>query len=118
VTEADPASVDVCYLTTTGRHSGRPHEIEIWFAISGGTVYLLSGDRDRADWVKNILVSSAVTLRIGDRKRLTKARVVKDPDEDALARRLVVEKYEARGEGDLSTWGRTSLVVAVDWRDG
>jgi deazaflavin-dependent oxidoreductase (nitroreductase family) len=118
VNEADPASFGVCYLTTTGRHTGRPHEIEIWFALSEGTVFLLSGDRDRSDWVRNILVSPAVTVRIGDRKRLTKARVVKDPDEDALARRLIVEKYEARGEGDLSTWGRTSLVVAADWPEG
>src|SRR5207244_2997995 len=102
VSDAEPASLDFCYLTTTGRHTGRPHEIEIWFALSEGSAYLLSGDRDRSDWVKNILVSSAVTLRIGDRKRLTKARVVTDGDEDALARRLVVAKYEGKGEGDLA----------------
>jgi len=27
-----------CYLTTTGRRGGRPHEIEIWFSINEGTV--------------------------------------------------------------------------------
>jgi hypothetical protein len=38
---ADPrdlADEEFCYLTTTGRVTGRPHEIEIWFALedSGG----------------------------------------------------------------------------------
>ena len=36
-------SEDFCYLTTTGRTSGKPHEIEIWFALRDGTLYLLSG---------------------------------------------------------------------------
>ena len=26
------AADDYCYLTTTGRRSGRPHRIEIWYA--------------------------------------------------------------------------------------
>lgn len=28
---AQLANEDFCYMTTTGRVSGRPHEIEIWF---------------------------------------------------------------------------------------
>ena len=43
-----------CYLTTTGRVSGLPREIEIWFGISGSTLYMLSGGREQSDWVKNI----------------------------------------------------------------
>lgn len=117
MSDAHPASLDFAYLTTTGRHSGRPHEIEIWFALSGGTAYLLSGDRDRSDWVRNILVSPTVTLRIGDRKRLTTARVVTDVEEDQLARQIVVAKYVAKGESDLQTWGRTSLPIAIEWPD-
>jgi hypothetical protein len=31
----DDASQAFCYLTTTGRVSGRPHTIEIWFARRG-----------------------------------------------------------------------------------
>ena len=27
------AEIECCYLTTTGRKSGRPHEIEIWFGV-------------------------------------------------------------------------------------
>ncbi len=32
-----------CYLTTTGRKTGRPHTIEIWFGFANDTFYLLSG---------------------------------------------------------------------------
>jgi hypothetical protein len=45
---------EYCYLTTTGRISGRPHEIEIWFGINENSLYLLSGGGERSDWVKNI----------------------------------------------------------------
>ena len=37
-----------------------------------------------------------------------------DEAEDALARRLLVEKYAPGYERDLTEWGRTSLPVAVD----
>jgi deazaflavin-dependent oxidoreductase (nitroreductase family) len=108
-------SDEFCYLTTSGRHTGRPHRIEIWFALHEGVVHLLSGGGDRSDWVRNLLISPVVTLEIGDRKRTTKACVVTDPEEDALARRSLVDKYEGRGEGDLSDWGRTALPIAIAW---
>ena len=79
-----------CYLTTTGRVTGRSHRIEIWFALHDEVVYVLSGGREHADWVRNILVSPQVVLEIGDVKRLTQARVVQaGTDEDGLARRLL-----------------------------
>ncbi|MEO3777495.1 hypothetical protein ABGB16_11740 [Micromonospora sp. B11E3] len=31
---------DFAYLTTTGRRSGRPHTIEIWYAEHQGVRYL------------------------------------------------------------------------------
>ncbi len=108
------ADLDYCYLTTTGRHSGRPHRIEIWYALGDGVAYLLSGGGDRSDWIRNLMVSPHVVLEIGDEKRTTTARVVADPDEDALARRLLVGKYGPRYRGDLTDWGRTSLPIAID----
>jgi deazaflavin-dependent oxidoreductase (nitroreductase family) len=109
------ADLDYCYLTTSGRHTARPHRIEIWFALSDGTVYILSGGGDRSDWVRNLRISPEVMLEIGDERRTANARVVTDPAEDALARRIVVEKYRPRYRGELDEWGRTSLPVAIDW---
>jgi deazaflavin-dependent oxidoreductase (nitroreductase family) len=116
VTDGRPlADLDYCYLTTTGRRSGQPHRIEIWFALVDGVVYLLSGGGDRSDWVRNLEISPDVVLEIGGEKRATTARLITDRDEDGLARRVVVEKYRPRYLGDLDDWGTTSLPVAIDW---
>jgi deazaflavin-dependent oxidoreductase (nitroreductase family) len=112
---SDPAALAFCYLTTTGRRSGAPHRIEIWFGLHEGTVYLLSGGGDRSDWVRNLMVSPAIVMELGGDVRPATARVLEDgTEEDALARRLLVEKYRASGD-DLSSWGRTSLAVAIAW---
>jgi deazaflavin-dependent oxidoreductase (nitroreductase family) len=115
----DVASFDFCYLTTTGRISGNPHRIEIWFVMAEDRVYLLAGNRDRSDWVRNLMVSPDVVLEVAGRRRTTKARVVAEgTDDDASARRLMLDKYGAGDNGDLSHWGRTALVVAIDWPGG
>ena len=113
---SDPAELDYCYVTTTGRVSGTPHRIEIWFALHDETLYLLAGGGDRSDWVRNVMVSPDVVVELGDRRRTTRARVV-DPGtgDDALARRLLFDKYTARGNDDLAEWAVTALPVAIAW---
>ncbi len=41
-----------------------------------------------------------------------------DDAEDALARRLLLEKYAPGYERDLTEWGRTSLPMAIDLSAG
>lgn len=107
---------DFAYLTTTGRRSGRAHTVEIWFAFRDGRVYLLSGGRDRADWVRNLRKDPAVRVRIGTRSTSAKARVLRArTPEDQLARQLLDGKYQGWREGRrLSGWARTALPVAID----
>src|SRR5439155_4656584 len=102
---------DFCYLTTTGRVTGLPREIEIWFALRGVTLYMLSGGRDGAQWVRNIQRHPLVSVRIGRTRFAGTARILPDGEEDALARRLLVEKYQPRDSSELADWGRTSLPV-------
>jgi len=110
------ANEQFCDLTTTGRVTGRPHTIEIWFGLNGRTLYMLSGNgpRERADWVRNLMKIPAVSVHIGESEFVGVGRIVDDAQEDALARRLLLEKYEPTYSGDLSEWGRTALPVAVD----
>jgi deazaflavin-dependent oxidoreductase (nitroreductase family) len=106
-----------CYLTTRGRVTGRPHRIEIWFALEGSTLYLLSGGRDRSDWVKNLRKTPEVTVELGHEVFAGRARIVDDPDEDEQARALVHDKYAGSYGGDLSRWRRSALPIAVDLRE-
>lgn len=111
---------DYCYLTTAGRQSGRPHTIEIWFAASddGRTLFLLAGGRDASDWVRNLRADPACTVSMGTRDAPpvpASARILDDDtDESELARRLVFEKYAARGYDDLAGWRVDALPVALD----
>jgi deazaflavin-dependent oxidoreductase (nitroreductase family) len=110
------ASEQYCYLTTTGRKSGEPREIEIWFGLEGTTLYMLSGGRNRSNWVLNLMSDSDVKVRIGESRFDGRARIVTNVEEDARARELLLDKYAADYSGDLSDWGRTALPVAVDLR--
>src|SRR5215207_281447 len=105
---------EYCYLTTTGRVSGKPHEIEIWFGAQNSTVYLLSGSA-KSDWVRNLLKDPAVRVRIAKHNFTGTARVVTDKEEELEARYLVAGKYQEWEAGrTLSEWARTALPVAID----
>ena len=75
---------------------------------------MLSGGGDRSNWVRNLLREPAVTVRIGGVTRPGRARVVEEPGEDEMARRLLFDKYSKSYSGDLDDWRRTALPIAVD----
>lgn len=110
---------DFAYLTTTGRISGDPHTIEIWFAMTDGTLYMLSGGGDGADWVKNIRKTADVRIRVGSRTVPGRGRIVREgTKEDQLARELLDGKYMGWKRGKrLSAWARGSRPVAVEFPD-
>jgi deazaflavin-dependent oxidoreductase (nitroreductase family) len=112
----DPTLVNesYCYLTTTGRVSGESREIEVWFGLDGKTLYMLSGGGERSDWVKNLMREPRVSVKIGEETFPGRARIVNDEEEDARARRLLLDKYSPGYSGDLSDWGESALPVAVD----
>lgn len=83
------------YLTTTGRITGRPHEIEIWFVAHDGRYYLVSEKREQADWVRNILRQPAVTFRVGAERWEGVGRPVY-PEGEAELVAAVSDKMEAK----------------------
>ena len=83
------------YLTTTGRVTGLPREIEIWFAEHGGRFYLVA-ERDSANWVRNIQSQPQVKVRVGDAELNAIARVVhsdREPELAATVKALFDAKY-------------------------
>lgn len=106
---------EYCYLTTTGRITGKPHQIEIWFGLHEDSLYLLSGGMDGSDWVKNLLKNPSVTVRIAKHTFTATARVITDEEEDKRARTMLAEKYQEWEEDKkLSDWARTALPIAID----
>jgi deazaflavin-dependent oxidoreductase (nitroreductase family) len=83
------------YLTTAGRVTGQPREIEIWFAEHGGRFYLVA-ERESANWVRNIQSQLQVRVRVGDAEFNAIARVVhneREPQLAATVRALFDAKY-------------------------
>ena len=94
------------YLTTTGRRSGRPRRIEIWFTRHAGRYYLIAEHGLRAGWVQNLLADPAVRARVGTRSFRARARVV-----ERGAERELVATVRALSEAKYG-WG-DGLVVEI-----
>jgi deazaflavin-dependent oxidoreductase (nitroreductase family) len=89
------------YLTTIGRITGVPREIEIWFVEFGGRFYVLAEHFHNAQWVKNIMHDPSVRVRVGDQEFDAVARVLdsqRDYSAWQAAQGLANEKY-GWGEG-------------------
>lgn len=70
------ADQKVLDLTTVGRRTGLPRQIEIWFLVYRDRFYVLAETGETAAWVKNIRHNPAVTVRIGERQIGATARVL------------------------------------------
>src|SRR5215471_5667776 len=64
------------YLTTIGRTTSLPREIEIWFVVSSERFYVFAETGEAAGWVKNIRRNPKVSVRIGPRRIDATARVL------------------------------------------
>jgi len=112
------AGEDFAYLTTTGRKTGKPHRVEIWFAIADGRIFLLSGGGDRADWVQNIRKDRSVRIQVGSRTVNARARIARAGAEDQRARELLDAKYMGWKQGKkLSSWARGATPVVIEIPD-
>jgi len=76
------------YLTTRGRHTGLPREIEIWFTRFEGRFYVIAEHRERAQWVQNLRADPRAGVRVGVRRLHARARMVDARKEPGLAREI------------------------------
>ena len=97
---ARPREAQYLYLTTTGRRTGRPREIEIWFTRHEGRLYLVAEHRERTRWVQNLRALSRVTVRLGKRTFPARARVIDARAEPELARAAKALSEKKYGWGD------------------
>src|SRR5262249_10532230 len=95
------SSSSYLYLTTIGRLSGEPREIEIWFVERNDKFYVLAEHFRNAQWVKNIERNPRVTVRIGAQIFEATARILdQEADRESWVevQKLSTAKY-GWGEG-------------------
>ena len=95
------AADDCCDITTVGRRSGNPHEIEIWFGVIDDTLYIISGNGPSADWYRNALANSQVWVRLSGEVHTGTARDVTDPEERRRVGDLMGQKYPWEGDSSI-----------------
>jgi len=97
----DIAHKQVLYLTTIGRRSGLPREIEIWFVVYRERFFLFAETGEAAGWVKNIKRNPEVSVRIGERQSGGTARVLDRQADRTLWDQVAALSEQKYGWGDV-----------------
>jgi deazaflavin-dependent oxidoreductase (nitroreductase family) len=87
------------YLTTRGRNSGLPREIEIWFTHHEGRFYVIA-EYPSSQWVQNLRAHPRAHLRLGERQFEAKARILSADDDSELGGTVANLSREKYGWGD------------------
>ena len=107
---ARDAEPEFLYLTTTGRRTGRAREIEIWFTTrpaggaasrDDGPLYVIAEHGENAAWVRNLRANPVVSVRVGARRFVGRARVI-----------------DAKAEPELYEAVRARMIAKYRWGDG
>jgi deazaflavin-dependent oxidoreductase (nitroreductase family) len=102
------------YLTTRGRKTGKPHTVELWFAVAGKKVYL-SHEGAYSDWMKNIVEDGRVEFKIAKIQFKGNARIAKGVDEAfELGKHALYLKYYGNADEDtIDDWFSESTIVEI-----
>jgi deazaflavin-dependent oxidoreductase (nitroreductase family) len=102
-------------ITTTGRKSGHPRRLEIWFHNLDGEIYITGTPRKR-DWYANLLADPAFTFHLKEQviaDLQARATPIVDPrDRRAIFTRILGNLGES---SDLEAWLAGSPLVRVSF---
>jgi deazaflavin-dependent oxidoreductase (nitroreductase family) len=96
-------------LETTGRKTGRPRRTPVGGRIINQQFWMVAGDGEAADYMRNIKAHNAVRLRIKDRWRRGTAVLL--PDDDAALRLTQLPRFNS---AMVRALGTKPLTVRVD----
>jgi deazaflavin-dependent oxidoreductase (nitroreductase family) len=94
------------YLTTRGRKSGLPREIEIWFTHREGHFYLIA-EYPTANWLQNLQAHPDARVRVDEKKFAARARLVSPETEPELHRAISDLSREKYG------WGEGTVIELI-----
>jgi deazaflavin-dependent oxidoreductase (nitroreductase family) len=95
------------YLTTRGRKSGLPREIEIWFTHRDGRFYLIA-EYPTSQWIRNLLAHPEAQVRIIGKSLFVRARLVSPEAEPELHRAIADLSRQKYG------WGEGTIIELME----
>jgi deazaflavin-dependent oxidoreductase (nitroreductase family) len=104
-------------ITTTGRRTGRPHRIEIWFHNLDGHLYI-TGLPGRRDWYANLWANPVFTFHLKASLKADLPAQARPIDEEAERRQVlagILRKLDR--SSDLDAWVEGSPLVEVELLD-
>jgi deazaflavin-dependent oxidoreductase (nitroreductase family) len=87
------------YLTTRGRNTGLPREIEIWFTYRDGRFYLIA-EYPTSNWLQNLRANPQAQVRVAGQSFTAQARFVTAEGEPELHRAIAGLSTKKYGWGD------------------
>ena len=104
-------------ITTTGRKSGDPKRLEIWFWRVDGRTFI-TGSPGRRDWYANLVAHPSFTFHLKESVQADLAATARPITEEA-ERRTILAQVVSRWDGgyDLDAWMAGSPLVEVDFSD-
>jgi deazaflavin-dependent oxidoreductase (nitroreductase family) len=87
------------YLTTRGRKSGQPREIEIWFTHHDGHLFVIA-EYPSAQWLQNLRANPEVQVRVAAESFEARARLISAESEPELHRTVADLSRHKYGWGE------------------
>lgn len=108
-----------CDITTTGRTSGQPRRIEIWYFLVGDQVYI-TGTPGKRDWLANLMANPQLIFHIKEgaqRDLPARATALTDPAErrEVMGAIMRSNRWFASQNFDLDAWVAGSPLVRVEF---
>jgi hypothetical protein len=101
------------YLTTVGRVTGQRHTVELWFAVSGGNIFL-SHEGSPTDWMKNLRKTDHVEIIIGSKRFTGRGRIVSEMEFFNRGKQALYLKYYGLAPADvIDDWFSESSVIEI-----
>ncbi len=104
-------------ITTSGRKSGQPRRIEIWFHNLGGQIYI-TGLPGRRDWYANLRTNPHFIFHLKEGVQADLPAHATLIEDEATRRAVLAQIVQRVGRSnDLETWVAHSPLIAVTFEE-
>ena len=103
-------------ITTTGRKTGKPRRIEIWFHHIDGKIYITGSPGRQRDWYQNMVANPQFTFHLKQSVTVD-LDAISHPITDENSRRQWFTKFLEDSDRDVEAWVRESPLVEVTFTE-